>query len=188
MIVPEAMVEPRPEISAATDEDRRALESLGRLCTYGISEYAHSQSDFYHCQSDGTFQDSCKFYYDQERFLFFLVKVDEELGGFAIVEVLSHDPVSDFSISEFYITRPRRGRGVGTFAAHSLFDLHPGRWDVCVWLGNRSAFAFWDRAIDRYTNGNYVTAFGVPNRSSVEYEGWRSCTHTFTSRSTESRV
>lgn len=164
------------DLIPASDQDRQIIENLGRLYTYDISEYAHSQSDFYYCQEDGRFQDGCKFYYEEDRYLIYLIKVGEELGGFAIVEELHGDPEADYSISEFFVSRPFRRTEIGKLAAHFLFDRHAGRWDVCVWLENRPAFAFWDEAIKEYTAGQYATVFGPPTRSSAEYEGWRLCT------------
>jgi predicted acetyltransferase len=88
----------------------------------------------------------------------FLVRVDDRLAGFAIVDTRSRltgdEGVHD--VAEFFVARRHRGRGVGAAAARALFDRFGGRWEVREKPENTGAIAFWRRVIDRYTGGRYT--------------------------------
>ena len=72
--------------------------------------------------------------------------------GFAFVG--SAAPYIDASdareVTEFFVVRRQRGRGVAQELARHIWGLHPGRWLVRVALANRPALAFWRRAIKGY--------------------------------------
>jgi predicted acetyltransferase len=50
-------------------------------------------------------------------------------------------------MSEFFVMRKYRRRGVGTDAATQLFARYPGAWTVRQQLANPAATAFWRTAI-----------------------------------------
>jgi predicted acetyltransferase len=92
----------------------------------------------------------------------FLVRVDGQLAGFALVRVGSHyladdDPRTSATrcIAEFCVLRKYRRRGIGERVAVMLFDLFPGRWEVAEIAQNTNAQAFWRKVIDRYVQGQY---------------------------------
>src|SRR5213594_868785 len=58
-------------------------------------------------------------------------------------------------ISEFFIVRRHRRRGVGTEVARRVFDRYPGKWEVTQLTRNVYAQAFWRRVIGAYTGGRY---------------------------------
>ena len=58
-------------------------------------------------------------------------------------------------ISEFFIVRRHRRRGVGTEVARLVFDRYPGKWEVTQLTRNVDAQAFWRRVIGAYTGGRY---------------------------------
>ncbi|UVI29360.1 GNAT family N-acetyltransferase [Paenibacillus spongiae] len=87
----------------------------------------------------------------------FIVRVDGEIAGFALVsldvpkEYMALSPAEKTnSISEFFIMRKYRRRGVGRDAALSLFERFRGTWEVRQTEGNTSAYAFWKRVISEY--------------------------------------
>ena len=86
----------------------------------------------------------------------FLVRVDGTLAGFALVRdgaCFAGDGTRD--ISEFFILRRHRRRGVGREAARYLFDKFPGPWEVTQLTSNVEAQTFWRRVIGDYTGGRY---------------------------------
>ena len=87
----------------------------------------------------------------------FLVRVNENLAGFVLVSghtCLAGDPNAK-AISEFFVMRKYRGRGVGEQAAKCVFDLFPGTWEVRELAENPGAQEFWRKVIDRYTGGRF---------------------------------
>jgi len=86
----------------------------------------------------------------------YFVRVDGTLAGFVLVRASAHfagDGTRD--ISEFFILRRHRRRGVGRETARYLFDTFPGKWEVTQITGNVEAQAFWRRVIGDYTAGRY---------------------------------
>ncbi len=87
----------------------------------------------------------------------FLVRVDGQLAGFALV--IEHRILDGQSpghlIAEFFVMRAHRRRGVGEAVAMRLFDRFPGPWWVSEHGGNVQALAFWRAVISRYTNGEF---------------------------------
>lgn len=72
----------------------------------------------------------------------FLIMAGEHISGFTLVR--SGDP---HSIAEFLVLPKYRRTGIGTAAAHEIFGMFPGRWDVHQIPGNDAATAFWRKAI-----------------------------------------
>jgi predicted acetyltransferase len=80
-----------------------------------------------------------------------------KLAGFVLVSSHSfvlEDPEAR-SISEFFVMRKYRRRGVGRQAAVQVFDRFPGQWEVDQHGGNRPSYLFWEAVIDAYTGGRY---------------------------------
>jgi predicted acetyltransferase len=88
----------------------------------------------------------------------FLVRVDRKLGGFALIRERTDAGTGQavIEMSEFFVLRKYRQRGVGTQIAFQLFDLFPGRWEVAQTAENVTAQRFWRRAIATYTAGNFT--------------------------------
>jgi predicted acetyltransferase len=92
-----------------------------------------------------------------------LFRVDGELAGFALVRFLNQAHV----MSEFFVMRPFRRRGIGAEAAKNVFSRFSGRWIVHEVPGNRPAQAFWRSVISEFTHGDFeetVDADGVTQR------------------------
>lgn len=87
----------------------------------------------------------------------FFIRVDTRLAGFALVRILSHGDISETHMSEFFIVRKYRRKGVGEAAARLLFDRFPDhRWSVDQADCNIPAQQFWRGVIARYTGGTFV--------------------------------
>jgi predicted acetyltransferase len=79
-------------------------------------------------------------------------------AGFALVRtgqvIVGREPV-DFSMSEFFIDRAQRRRGVGQEAVRLICDRFSGRWHVMEYQRNPHAVTFWRRVVAAYTGGQY---------------------------------
>ena len=88
----------------------------------------------------------------------FVMRVDGRPAGFALVRERA-----DFAgegvrkISEFFVLRKYRRRGIGTRAARALFARFPGRGEVAVITWN-PAQRFWRGVIRRGAAGRVVTS------------------------------
>jgi len=87
----------------------------------------------------------------------FVILADGLRAGFALVV---HRSASDglqagYRMSEFFIARAARRRGVGARAAALLFSRFQGDWEVLEDEGNGAALAFWRRVIGTQTAGRY---------------------------------
>jgi predicted acetyltransferase len=140
-------------VTPATAVDEPVLRNLVQLYAYDFAEIAGweipDSGRFPDEIIDGCFSDACRHP--------FLLRIDGRLAGFAIVDTrsrLTDDPgVRD--VAEFFVARPKRGRGVGAEAARILFDRFGGRWEVRQTTRNTAAIAFWRKVIERYTGGRF---------------------------------
>lgn len=66
------------------------------------------------------------------------------LAGFSLLNDQTHSGLAaNRNLSEFFILRKYRGRGIGRCAALTLFSQHPGLWEVAVARQNQRAVKFW---------------------------------------------
>ena len=87
----------------------------------------------------------------------FIVKVDGEIAGFALVSLdvpkeymkLSSAEMTN-TISDFFIMRKYRRRGVGKAVAASLLEQFPGTWEIRQTFANKNAYEFWKNVITEY--------------------------------------
>jgi predicted acetyltransferase len=104
----------------------------------------------------------------------FLIRADDRLTGFVLVaerRLLDPDAVGH-AITEFFVVRRYRRRGIGETAARAIFAMFPGPWWVAEVAANASGQAFWRATIDRYTAGRY-------EESTTEYYGDQAVVQTF---------
>ena len=87
--------------------------------------------------------------------------------GFALVNRAPSPhvrPGMDYRMSELFVLRSHRGRGVGRRAVCSLFDRFRGKWEVFELARNAAAISLWRRVIGEYGGGRHqetIDAAGV---------------------------
>jgi predicted acetyltransferase len=140
-----------PEIIPATREEMPVIANLLEL-------YAHDFSEFHRVEPgpDGRFgYPELPLYWSEPGRRPFLIRVGGKLAGFVLVrgnlQAFGDDAAWD--MSEFFVLRAYRRRGVGQEAAHSVWRQFPGRWQVRVMRANQGAHKFWQRAIAGFTGG-----------------------------------
>jgi predicted acetyltransferase len=140
---------PHLEVIPAAAGQAPVLENLLEL-------YAHDFSEFRDLEigDDGRFgYRSLPLYWSEPGRYPFLVRVDGKLAGLVLVkrgsEVSGNGAVWD--MTEFFIVRGCRRRGVGTRVAHEVWKRLPGQWEVRVIEANVAAQVFWARAISTFT-------------------------------------
>lgn len=78
----------------------------------------------------------------------FLVQVQGELAGFAVVDDEVVERHSAFNMGYFFVARRFRNQGVGRFIANHLLGKYPGRWEIYFLQRNAVAGGFWRRVLD----------------------------------------
>lgn len=152
------------EVLEAHKNDIPVIQNLARFYVYDLSEYMG-----WRCPENGLFGCRDDDFWNSNKNHFFVVRVDGELAGFAVIENLGEDEMTDYDVAEFFILRKFRRKGVGRFVAHTLFDKFRGNWQVRQLVDNLSAQIFWRKVISEYTSGNYEES----SASKDEYEyGW----------------
>ena len=102
----------------------------------------------------------------------FLFSVQGELAGFALIrDEVEPAGTRTHEMSEFFVLRKFRRRGVGEQAATALFDMAPGPWELGQLAGNVPAQEFWRRVIDRYTGGAFTDAWHAHERWGYPWRG-----------------
>jgi predicted acetyltransferase len=97
-------------------------------------------------------------WFHDDRCTAFIILREQEPVGFAVVQrSLSNPdkPQRHFRLSEFFIRKPYRSRGVGRGAAMLLFSRYAGEWTVPEQSRNPGAIRFWRRVVSEFTNGRY---------------------------------
>jgi len=111
--------------------------------------YAHDFSEFYDVQlgEDGRFgYPALPLYWSEPDRYPLLFKMDGKWAGLALVQ----KGAGCWDMAEFFVIRGVRRRRIGTRAAHEVWKLFPGRWQIRVMQANISAQNFWAGAIESF--------------------------------------
>src|SRR5438046_4504205 len=77
----------------------------------------------------------------------FLIAVDDCWAGFALVsngsKLAPNEDVWD--MTEFFIMRSYRGKGIGAHVSHTVFERFPGKWEVRPLHRNEGSKTCWKR-------------------------------------------
>ncbi len=140
---------PRVEVSPAAPEQAPVLANLLELYSHDLSKYFDLRVG-----PDGRFgYPLLPLYWQEETRFPFLVSLDGEICGFALVyrgSRISDDP-DVWDMAEFFILRSHRKRGIGAAVAADVWRRFPGRWEVRVLEANVTAMGFWRSAVAAFT-------------------------------------
>lgn len=135
--------------------DLPTLMQLWELYIYDLSDLMPID-----VRPDGCFGSPPKLgeYWRDERRLPFFIKVDGEIAGFVLIHRRSEHfggGEDATTLSEFFVMKKYRRKGVGTRAATFAFDMFPGRWELHEFPTNVAAQTFWRTIIGRYSNNSF---------------------------------
>jgi predicted acetyltransferase len=150
------------ELRPVDEADKVVLERLVELYRYDFSEYRP-----YALTPHGTYgyRYLDHYFLDDAREACFVL-VDGELAGFTMTSRLAGGART---MSEFFVVRSWRRRGVGTAVAHEVFARHPGRWRVAFDDTNAPAGAFWPEVCAAAARGKVKR---VRKPDDAVYPGW----------------
>lgn len=137
------------ELIRASAEHQSALGNLLQLYMHEFSELVPIDVG-----DDGryVYENLSLFWSDDSR-LPFLVRLDGKLAGFALVTKSSAptDNREAWDMTEFFVLRRYRHRGIGTQLAKKVWLHCPGRWQIRVLEKNVVARRFWEFSIAEFT-------------------------------------
>jgi predicted acetyltransferase len=97
-------------------------------------------------------------WYHDDRQTAFVILRELQPTGFAVVQRAPSAPdarTRNYRLSEFFIRRPFRRKGIGRGAAMLLFARFAGEWTIAEQSRNADAIRFWRRVVSEFTNGKY---------------------------------
>lgn len=142
-----------PVIKKAELEDKEAIKNLMQFYFYDFSEFVEA-----YVGDDGLFE-AYRYlnnYWEEKKRYPYLIEKDGKLVGFILVREVHEENKLYWSIAEFFIMKKFRLSGLGKHAAHQVFQIHKGNWEVFQIEQNIPAQAFWRKVIKDYTEGQFV--------------------------------
>ena len=139
----------------ATKEDKETIQNLGRFYVYEMSRYCGFLPTW-ETPPNGLFE--CRdlsSYCDKPDRYAYLIKVDDELAGFVLINKIGSTSDVDWNMGEFFVIAKFQGRGVGRYVAEQIFNQFPGIWETRQIPENRAAIDFWEKVVTQYSQGQY---------------------------------
>ena len=139
------------EVIPASLDDKPLLQRMLELYEYDFSEFEGTDLDSHGCFGY-PFLD---LYWQEETRYPFIIRVDGKLAGFVLVNQKTYLAESTWAVSEFFIMRKYRRKGVGKAAAFFIFNRFPGKWEVHELQNNTESPRFWREIISEYIDGRF---------------------------------
>jgi predicted acetyltransferase len=137
-------------VRLAGSSERQLIENLSQFYIYDFSEMEPPGSGEMEFGDQGGYSGlpDLDSYWRVEGFRPLLIRVEEWLVGFALVNTRSHRGGSvEHNMGEFFVARKYRRLGVATEAVGQILMQYPGHWEVAVAERNLAARVFWPRAL-----------------------------------------
>ncbi|HAU0262623.1 TPA: GNAT family N-acetyltransferase [Legionella pneumophila] len=138
-------------IPASLDE-YPIIQNMTSYYAYDVSEYMGWAQEKNGTQNIGV--DYIKYWQEDNTFPF-IIKYQDELVGFVIIDKKVSNPANDFNMAQFFILRQFKGKGIGRHIAYQCFNQFFGKWEVFVMPGNEGAYRFWRKIINDYTQHQF---------------------------------
>jgi ribosomal-protein-alanine N-acetyltransferase len=144
------------KLMPASLDDYPVIQNLGRFYAYDMSEYLGYEAGW-EMPEDGLYECiDLKKYWELEDSYPFLVRYENELAGFVIIDKKGSDPSVNFNVAQFFVLRKFKRKGIGRYVAEKCFDKFRGTWEVMVMPGNDGAYRFWQATIKKYCGNNFT--------------------------------
>ncbi|HAU0101632.1 TPA: GNAT family N-acetyltransferase [Legionella pneumophila] len=144
------------KVEIATLDDYPTIQNMARFYVYELSRDCGFISDDWALPSDGLYESfDFKNYFEEPTRKAFLIKVGNELAGFALLNQEGIYPDTEWNMGEFFITAKFQGKGLGFLVSSELCKMHLGLWEVSVIPENKRGLSFWRKTISKITMGNF---------------------------------
>lgn len=145
-----------PKLIKATITDYPTIQNMARFYVYDMSRYCGFISKAWALPQDGLYEShDFRKYFEEPSRTAFLVKVEDELAGFVLLNKMGARPDTEWNMGEFFIIAKFQGKGIGREVANQIWKTYLGNWEVSVIPENKRALNFWRKAITRFTNSYY---------------------------------
>jgi len=145
------------DLLRVTQEQKSVIQNLARFYAYDLSKSCGFYDLF-----DWSFPET-GFYEGRDLSDYwgvnchpFIIRIDNKLAGFAIVDKAGTTKDVDWNMVEFFIVGKFQGKAVGVKVAIKLFNEFPGIWEVVQMPDNAPVIKFWKKVIEKYTNNNFT--------------------------------
>lgn len=146
-------------ILRATPELMPMVQNMARFYAYDLSKSCGFYELFdWSFPENGLYEARDISEYWQPNHHPFVIKVDDELAGFALIDKNGTSVDIDWNMGEFFIVGKFQGKGVGKQVAIELFNQFPGNWEVQQMPPNLPAIHFWKKVIAAYTDNQFTEA------------------------------
>lgn len=147
------------QIKLAADQEKSIIQNMARFYAYDLSRFCGRYETQYDWSfpEDGLYEGAnySNFWVDADHYPF-IIYVNDELGGFALINKKGYIKGSDWYMAEFFIVAKFQNMGLGTEVAKQLFQAFKGKWEVAQMLSNKPAISFWRKIIKSFTKDNYT--------------------------------
>jgi predicted acetyltransferase len=150
-----------PSLIRATQADQSAIQNMARFYVYDMSRYCGEESGW-EIPEDGLYEcfDLSQYFQEKNRFPF-LIRFEQELAGFVLVNKIGTSTDVDWNIGEFFVLAKFQGKGIGKTIAFEIFDLFRGTWEVAQMPKNSPAIQFWKKVVAEYSAGQFTESLQV---------------------------
>lgn len=148
------------ELLPAALEEKTTIINLARFYVYELSRYKNDDKDSAFPE-DGLYEafETCfefEKYWSNPKYFPFIIRVDNELAGFVMVNKHGSSKEIDWFLAEFFVVAKFQDIGVGRKIAFQLFNQFKGHWELMTLPENVRATRFWRSVLKDYTNENYT--------------------------------
>ena len=143
------------KIIPATIADYETIQNMARFYVYDRTKYIG-----WECPANGMFE--CidfMHYLENPTSRAYLVKLNNELVGFVLLDKVQLIEPVDWNMGEFFILAKFQNKGIGAHLAREIFKAHQGQWSVAVMAKNIAAVHFWRKIISDMSNKNFAEVF-----------------------------
>ena len=141
----------RTALIPATIEHYLIIQNMARFYVYDRSKYMG-----WECPETGLYE--CidfKHYFETPGEHAYLIRINNELAGFVLLDKMQLTAPCDWNMGEFYIVAKFQSQGIGNQIAREIFSLYPGRWSVAAMPENLGAVNFWRKIIKEVSNNQF---------------------------------
>lgn len=143
------------QLLPASLTDYPTIQNMARFYVYDRSGYMG-----WECPENGLYE--CidfKHYFENPNEKAFLIRVDNEIAGFVLLDKMHLLEPVDWNMGEFFVLAKFQGKNIASAIAKIIFKEFPGKWSVAVMPENIKAVNFWRKIIEDVSGGNYTEIF-----------------------------
>jgi predicted acetyltransferase len=142
-------------IVAAVRNDLATIQKMWPFYVYDLARECELTKEGAWPTDASYVPDDVRPYFEDSNKKAFLIKINNELAGFALINKLEIMPEIDYFLNDFFIFGKFQNKGIGKLAAIELFSQCEGKWALGVIPTNKKALAFWREMLTSYTANNF---------------------------------